>query len=145
MPTVKHCLEQKPRAIHSVKSTDTVHTALLHMRENRVRAMLVIDDGHLAGIISQGDCAIKVLLPGLDAKLTIVGNVMTANPITVAPADDLDHCMGIMASRHIRHLPVEDGGQVVGVVSVGDIVKNVIEQQGDQIKYLETYIRGHGA
>jgi CBS domain-containing protein len=107
--------------------------------------MLVIDDGHLAGIVSQGDCAMKVLLPGLDAKVTLVSSVMTQNPIAVSPLDDLDHCMNIMATRHIRHLPVKDGEQVVGVVSVGDIVNNVIEQQGHQIKYLETYIRGHGA
>jgi len=145
MPTVKHCLEQKPRAVYSIRSDDTVHSALLQMRTNRVRAMLVIDNDHLAGIISQGDCAMKVLLPGLDAKLTAVGSVMTANPIAVSPADDLDHCMGIIATRHIRHLPVKEGERVVGVVSVGDIVNNVIEQQGHQIKYLETYIRGHGA
>jgi CBS domain-containing protein len=107
--------------------------------------MLVIDDGRLVGIISQGDCAMKVLLPGLDAKDTLVSSVMTANPLAVSPSDDLDHCMGIMATRHIRHLPVKDGETVVGVVSVGDIVNNVIEQQGHQIKYLETYIRGHGA
>ncbi|NBS96796.1 MAG: CBS domain-containing protein [Betaproteobacteria bacterium] len=145
MPTVKHCLEQKPRAVHSVQSSDSVHSALLQMRGNRVRAMLVIDNGHLVGIISQGDCAMKVLLPGLDAKVTLVSSVMTANPLAVSPSDDLDHCMGIMATRHIRHLPVKEGETVVGVVSVGDIVNNVIEQQGHQIKYLETYIRGHGA
>jgi CBS domain-containing protein len=145
MPTVKHCLEQKPRAVHSIQSSDSVQLALLQMRGNRVRAMLVIDDGRLVGIISQGDCAMKVLLPGLDAKDTLVSSVMTANPLAVSPSDDLDHCMGIMATRHIRHLPVKDGETVVGVVSVGDIVNNVIEQQGHQIKYLETYIRGHGA
>ena len=145
MPTVKHCLEQKPRAVHSIQSSDSVHLALLQMRGNRVRAMLVIDNDHLVGIISQGDCAMKVLLPGLDAKDTLVSSVMTANPLSVSPSDDLDHCMGIMATRHIRHLPVKEGERVVGVVSVGDIVNNVIEQQGHQIKYLETYIRGHGA
>jgi CBS domain-containing protein len=86
-----------------------------------------------------------VLLPGKQAGDTLIRSVMTANPITVSEAHELDHCMAIMASRNIRHLPVARAGTVVGVISIGDIVKNIIEQQGDQIKFLETYIRGHGA
>jgi CBS domain-containing protein len=115
------------------------------MRDNRVRSVLVIDDGQLAGIVSQGDCAIKVLLPQLNPTQVIVSNIMTANPLTVSPTNSLDECMAIMVHKHIRHLPVLDKNKVVGVISVGDLVKNIIEQQGNQIKFLETYIKGHGA
>ena len=144
MPTVRHCLDQKSNTIFSVKPGDTVKAALQMMRDNRVRSILVIDEGQLKGIVSQGDCAIKVLLPGHDAESTRVQSIMTANPITVQESDEVDHCMGIMATRNIRHLPVANGQTVVGVISIGDIVKNIIEQQGTQIKFLETYIRGHG-
>jgi len=114
------------------------------MRDNRVRAILVMDDGQLAGIVSQGDCAIKVLLPHRDPKLTRISEIMTPNPFTVSLSNSLEECMAIMAHKHIRHLPVVEQNKVVAVISVGDIVKNVIESQGNQIKFLETYIKGHG-
>lgn len=145
MSNVRTCLSQKSNILYSVAPDDSVKDALQKMRDNRVRAILVIEEGELVGIVSQGDCAIKVLLPGKHAGETSIRSVMTADPITVSEADELDHCMAIMASRNIRHLPVARAGKVVGVISIGDIVKNIIEQQGDQIKFLETYIRGHGA
>ena len=114
------------------------------MRDNRVRAVLVIDGGKLSGIVTQGDCAIKVLLPGRDAKTTLVREIMTADPMTVKLSDPLEACMGLMANRGFRHLPVTDGGRVVGVVSVGDVVKDSIRGMGEQIGFLETYIKGHG-
>ena len=144
MTSVKQCIEKKAATIFSVRSTDTTEKALQLMRDNRVRAILVMDDGVLAGIVSQGDCAIKVLLPNLDPKTTQIARIMTANPLTVTLSNSLDECMAIMVHKHIRHLPVVDQKKVVGVVSVGDIVKSVIELQGDQIKFLETYIKGHG-
>jgi len=144
MTSVKQCLEKKTGAIFSVRSTDSTEAALRLMRDNRVRAILVMDDGVLAGIVSQGDCAIKVLLPNLDPKTTQIASIMTPNPLTVTLSNSLDECMAIMVHKHIRHLPVVDQKKVVGVVSVGDIVKSVIELQGDQIKFLETYIKGHG-
>jgi CBS domain-containing protein len=144
MTSVKQCIEKKAATIFSVRSTDTTEKALQLMRDNRVRAILVMDDGELAGIVSQGDCAIKVLLPNLDPKTTQIASIMTANPLTVTPSNSLDECMAIMVHKHIRHLPVVDQKKVVGVVSIGDIVKSVIELQGNQIKFLETYIKGHG-
>jgi len=144
MTSVKQCIEKKAATIFSVRSTDTTEKALQLMRDNRVRAILVMDDGVLAGIVSQGDCAIKVLLPNLDPKTTRIASIMTANPLTVTPSNSLDECMAIMVHKHIRHLPVVDQKKVVGVVSIGDIVKSVIELQGNQIKFLETYIKGHG-
>lgn len=147
MTTVKTCLEQKPQPIVlvSVKSDDKVVAALQLMREKRVRAVLVLDEGKLQGIVTQGDCAIKVLLPGLDAKQVAVKDIMTANPVTVKLADPIEACTGLMASRNFRHLPVVEAGRVVGVVSIGDVVKDSIRQMGQQIGFLETYIKGHGA
>ena len=144
MTTVKQVIDQKANAIISVRSTDTVEDILILMRDHRVRAILVVDDGDLVGIVSQGDCAIKVLLPHNNPKQVTVSKIMTANPLTVLPSNSLEECMAIMVHKHIRHLPVLEKNKVVGVISVGDLVKNIIEAQGSQIKFLETYINGHG-
>ena len=145
MVTVAQCLKTKPSVIVAVRPEDPVVLALQSMRDHRVRAVLVMEDDKLVGIITQGDCAIKVLLPGADAKTTLVRDVMTRDPMTVKPADPLEACMGLMANRGFRHLPVVDAGRVVGVVSVGDVVKDSIRRMGEQIGFLETYIKGHGA
>jgi CBS domain-containing protein len=145
MTSVKTCLAQKPQPFVSisVRPDEKVVVALQLMRDNRVRAVLVINDEKLVGILTQGDCAIKVLLPGLDAKQVLVKDVMTANPITVKLQDPIEACTGLMASRNFRHLPVLEAGLVVGVVSIGDVVKESIRQMGQQIGFLETYIKGH--
>ncbi len=143
MSTVKACLSQKPQRIISVSSSDSVHQVLQLMKENRVRAILVIDQGKLSGIVSQGDCAIRTLLPGLDAKATPVSHIMTANPTTVKPGDPMELCMGIMASRGIRHLPVVAQDQVMGVISIGDVVKKMMSDLSEHVSFLETYIKGH--
>jgi CBS domain-containing protein len=144
MTSVKQCIDQKTNTIFSVRSSDSVEVALLLMRDNRVRSVLVIDDGVLVGIVSQGDCAIKVLLPNSNAKQTVVSKIMTAKPLTVSLTNSLEECMAIMVHKHIRHLPVVEKNKVIGVISVGDIVKSIMEHQDNQIKFLETYIRGHG-
>jgi CBS domain-containing protein len=144
MTTVQNIINQKNNSIFSVQTSDPVEKALILMRDNRVRSILVIDDGELKGIVSQGDCAIKVLLPFQSPKVTTVAKIMTPNPLTVSFSNTLDECMAIMVHKHIRHLPVLDNKRVVGVISIGDIVKNIIELQGSQIKFLETYIKGHG-
>jgi CBS domain-containing protein len=145
MTTVKKVIDQKSKTIFSVRSTDPVVDVLKIMRDFRVRAVLVIDDGELKGIVSQGDCAIKVLLPHNNASEVAVSTIMTPNPLTVKLSNTLDECMAIMVHKHIRHLPVLEANKVVGVVSVGDMVKSIIELQDNQIKFLETYIKGHGA
>ncbi|MBU3619462.1 CBS domain-containing protein [Polynucleobacter sp. JS-Fieb-80-E5] len=141
MPLVKNCLANKSNTLISVKPSDYVVKVLELMRDNLVRSVLVIDSEMLVGIISQGDCAIKVLLPGLSAKEVLVKDVMTANPISVGYEDDLRDCMQIMISKRIRHLPVVDGGVVRGVISVGDVVKDTLEHRTGQIKFLERYIK----
>jgi CBS domain-containing protein len=145
MKTVKNCLTQKPQRVISVASEDTIHHTLELMKEERVRAILVIDNGRLAGIVSQGDCAIRVLLPGKDARKTLVSEIMSPNPITVKLGDPMEMCMGLMSSRGIRHLPVVAGENVVGVVSIGDVVKEMMTELGEHVSFLETYIKGHRA
>ena len=144
MVTVDQCLKTKPSIIVAVRPGDSVVLALQSMRDHRVRAVLVMEDDRLLGIITQGDCAIKVLLPGADAKTTLVRDVMTRDPMTVKLSDPLEACMGLMANRGFRHLPVLEAGRVMGVVSVGDVVKDSIRRMGEQIGFLETYIKGHG-
>ena len=145
MTTVKKIIDQKSNTIFSVRSSDPVENVLKIMRDFRVRAVLVIDDSELKGIVSQGDCAIKVLLPHHNPSEVTVSKIMTPNPLTVKLTNSLEECMAIMVHKHIRHLPVLESNKVVGVISVGDLVKNIIELQGNQIKFLETYIKGHGA
>jgi CBS domain-containing protein len=145
MTTVKKIIDQKSNTIFSVRSSDPVENVLKIMRDFRVRAVLVIDESELKGIVSQGDCAIKVLLPHNNPSEVPVSKIMTPNPLTVKLTNSLDECMAIMVHKHIRHLPVLEANKVVGVISVGDMVKNIIELQGNQIKFLETYIKGHGA
>ena len=141
MSTVKNVLAQKRGgALIHVRSGDMVVEALRQMRDNRVRSVLVIDDDVLVGIVTQGDCAIKVLLPGLDAKQTPVAQVMTANPVTVKPDDPLDGCMAMMSARGFRHLPVLNAGKVVGVISVGDVVKNIIRDLELNVGELTSFI-----
>src|SRR3954453_10231430 len=140
MSTVRNALAQKRGALIHVRSGDMVVEALRRMRDNRVRSVLVIDDDVLVGMVTKGDCAIKVLLRGLDAKQTPVGQVMTGNPVTVKPDDPLDGCMAMMAERSFRHLPVLDAGKVVGVISIGDVVKNIIRDLehnvGERMDYI---------
>jgi CBS domain-containing protein len=145
MTTVKKIIDQKTKTIFSVRTSDPVENVLKIMRDFRVRAVLVIDDDELMGIVSQGDCAIKVLLPHNNPAQVLVSTIMTKKPLTVTLSNSLEECMAIMVHKHIRHLPVLEKNKVIGVVSVGDMVKDIIEVQGNQIKFLETYIKGHGA
>ena len=144
MSTVKSLLAQKSGPLIHVRSGDMVVEALRQMRDNRVRAVLVIDDGVLVGILTLGDCAIKMLLPGLDAKQTPVGQVMTSDPVTVKPDDPLEGCMAMMAERGFRHLPVLDAGKVVGVISIGEVVKNIIRDLQLNASDLMGYVMADG-
>lgn len=110
------------------------------MAERGVGALLVIDDGHLSGIISERDYARKVVLLSRVSKKTPVSDIMTADVHTVTPDTSVSDCMGTMTDHRIRHLPVKDDGEVVGIVSIGDIVKAVIQEQKFLIDQLEQYI-----
>jgi CBS domain-containing protein len=145
MTNVQTCLSQKQARLITVAPNDSVQRALELMKANRVRAILVVEEGRLVGIVTQGDCAIRVLLEGRDARTTPAEAIMTRNPMTVRLSDPLEACMGLMANRNFRHLPVVEQQQVVGVISIGDIVKDMIKQLGQQVSHLETYIYGPGS
>jgi CBS domain-containing protein len=142
MHTVKHLLEGKGRQLFSVAPGDSVLRAIEVMAERHVGALLVLDRGELAGIISERDYARKVILKGRSSADTKVAEIMTVDVVTVTPKDSVHRCMSLMTEKRIRHLPVLDGGRVVGVLSIGDLVKAVIDEQQHKIEDLERYIAG---
>ena len=144
MTTVKDILKNKNHQIFSVKSDDAVTLALQIMKEYRVRSILVIDDDLLKGIISLGDCAIKVTLAKKDADAVLASHIMTEQPLVVEEGYTLEQCMSIMVAKKVRHLPVVSNRQVIGVISIGDLVGEMIKNQTDQISFLETYMKDYG-
>jgi CBS domain-containing protein len=140
MTIVRQLLDRKGRAIFSVAPGAPVLEAIRAMAEHQVGALLVMEDETLAGIVSERDYARKVILLGRSSADTPVRDIMTSAVITVQPDTTVDKCMQLMTDRHVRHLPVVDGGRVVGMVSIGDLVKAVIAEQRQQIEQLESYI-----
>jgi len=140
MTTVRHLLDGKGRALFSIEPEDPVLEAVRMMAERHVGALLVMRGIELAGILSERDYARKVVLLGRSSAETPVWQIMTSPVITVSPDNSIQDCMRLMTERRIRHLPVVDGGRVVGMISIGDLVKAVIEEQQQTIEQLETYI-----
>ena len=142
MLTVQQLLERKPRAIYSVKPEDPVITAIKKMAEHHIGALVVLTGEKLAGIVSERDYARKVVLLGRSSTETAVSEIMTSRVITVTGRQDAHDCMRLMTDKRIRHLPVVSGDRVVGIVSIGDLVRAVIEEQERTIADLESYIHG---
>ena len=140
MRTVRQLLEAKSAEVHSIAPDAPVIDAIRLMAERRIGALLVMEGSRLAGILSERDYARKVVLQGRSSKDTPVRDIMTAQVITVAPQDSTDRCMQLVTDSRIRHLPVLEGGQVVGVVSIGDLVKAVIADQRQELDHLQRYI-----
>ena len=140
MRTVRQLLEAKSPDIHTIAPDAPVIDAIRLMAERRIGALLVMEGARLAGILSERDYARKVVLQGRSSKDTPVRDIMTAEVISVAPGDSADHCMQLVTDSRIRHLPVLEGGRVVGVVSIGDLVKAVIAEQKQELDYLQRYI-----
>lgn len=140
MRYVRNILEAKEGTIFSVNSAATVYNALELMYEKNISAVLVIDDGKLAGIFTERDYARKVALQGKSSKDTRIEEIMTRELVTVSPDCTIDEAMRIMSSRYIRHLPVLEKEKLVGVVSIGDVVKFVIDEQQFIIGNLQRYI-----
>jgi CBS domain-containing protein len=139
--TVAHLLAAKGRDVWSVTPNSTVYDALQVMADKGVGALVVIDDdGNLAGIMSERDYARKVVLLDRVSRETEVSEIMTSDVFCVTPSNTVDDCMGMMTDRRIRHLPVLEDGEVMGIVSIGDIVKAVMRNQRDLIEQLEQYI-----
>ena len=140
MTTVRRLLDGKGRALFSIEPEDPVLEAIRMMADRHVGALLVMRGSELAGILSERDYARKVVLLGRSSAETPVWQIMTSPVITVSPDNSVQDCMRLMTERRIRHLPVVDGGRVVGMISIGDLVKAVIEEQQQTIAQLETYI-----
>ncbi len=144
MKTVKQILQSKTRGIGilSISPDATVYDALKLMAEKEVGALLVMEADKLVGIISERDYARKVILHGKSSKEIHVSEIMTSKIVYVNTAQTVDECMALMTDKRVRHLPVYDGEQLVGVVSIGDLVKEAISEREYIIKQLESYIRG---
>ncbi|MBY0268343.1 MAG: CBS domain-containing protein [Burkholderiales bacterium] len=140
MKTVSQLLQGKGGNVLSVTPETSVYDALKLMAEKNVGALLVMSGDALRGIMSERDYARKVILLGKSSHELSVRDIMSDKVVSVTPKQTVDDCMGLMTGRRIRHLPVIDNGRVVGVLSIGDLVKAVIEEQQQTIQQLESYI-----
>jgi CBS domain-containing protein len=142
MTKVKYILRAKGYDVWSIAPKATVFDALKLMADKNVGAVLVMDAGNTVGILSERDYARKVILHGKTAEDTLVEEIMTERVICVRPEQTSEECMALMTDKHVRHLPVVKGGQVTGVISIGDVVKSIISEQEFTIEQLENYITG---
>jgi CBS domain-containing protein len=140
MHTAKDILKDKGHVVWSVKPTNTVLEALGVMAERDIGAVLVLDGEKLVGVLSERDYARKVVLAGRSSKDSQVKDVMTAHVVCVAPNRSVDECMALMTNKRLRHLPVIDHKRVIGIVSIGDLVKATIDDQQFTITQLQSYI-----
>ena len=138
-PTVRQMLRGKP-VVHAVRPEDTVYDALRLMADKNIGAVLVRSGEQIDGILSERDYARKVILLGKTSKDTLVSEIMTTEVISVEPGWTADQCMALMTQRRVRHLPVVDQGQLVGIISIGDVVRAVVDAQQFTITSLESYI-----
>ena len=142
MRTVRQLLESKPVELHAVAPDAPVIEAIRLMAERHVGALLVMEGAALVGILSERDYARKVVLQGRSSKDTPVRDIMTAEVITVGPRDSVQHCLQMMTDHRLRHLPVVAEGELIGMLSIGDLVKQTIDDQASLIQQLEQNIRG---
>ncbi|MCP5095805.1 MAG: CBS domain-containing protein [Chloroflexi bacterium] len=139
---VNDVLRVKGNDVWSIRSDATVYEALRMMAEKGVGALMVIDDGQIEGVISERDYARKVVLKGRAAENTQVNEIMSSNVVSIQLGQDVEACMVLMTDNRIRHLPVMDGSKLIGVVSIGDLVNTIINEQQFVIEQLERYITG---
>lgn len=142
MRSVRQLLEAKAPEVFAIGPDEPVVDAIRLMADKRIGALLVMQAGKLVGIVSERDYARKVVLQGKSSRDTPVGDIMTPQVMTVGLNDTAEHCMQLVTNRRIRHLPVMDGDHVLGVVSIGDLVRAVIEDQQVELDQLQRYIAG---
>ena len=142
MKLVKQLLDTKGRDILSISPDASVLDAIKVMADKGIGALVVLQDTALVGVVTERDYARKVILKGRSSENTLVSEIMTENVITTTGDDSVDECMNLMTDRRIRHLPVVDGESVIGIISIGDLVKAVIADQKAEIEHLEHYISG---
>ena len=140
MKTIKEILKAKPQRVLSISPQATVLDALKMMADYEVGALVVLEGERLAGIFSERDYARKVILQGKASKDTAVAEIMTHRVVCVKPEQTVEECMALMTDKRIRHLPVLEEKKVIGVISIGDVVKEVISEQRFVIEQLEQYI-----
>ena len=142
MTTIANLLKNKGHEVWSVAPTDLVFDAITSMAEKGVGALLVMDADKLVGIFSERDYARKIVLEGKSSRNTSVADIMTRDVIRASPDQSIEDCMSVMTENHIRHLPVAEDDQIIGVISIGDLVKVIIVEQKELIAQLERYISG---
>ena len=142
MLEVRQLLAEKGHRIFAIGPDDPVLTAVRLMADHYIGALLVMRGDELIGIVSERDYARKIILQNRASADTPVRDIMSSPVVTVRPSDTTDTCMRICTERRVRHLPVVEGGKVVGVLSIGDLVKSVINEQSQQIEHLQRYIAG---
>lgn len=140
MRNVRQLLDAKAPEIYAISPDAPVIDAIRLMAEKRIGAVVVMDGAKLAGILSERDYARKIVLQGHSSRETAVREIMTCDVVSVGPGDSVDHCMQLVTNQRIRHLPVIEDDVVLGVVSIGDLVKAVIEDQQHQLDHLQRYI-----
>jgi CBS domain-containing protein len=138
--TVNQILSTKGKEVYSVLSTNTVYEALTVMSEKNIGAILIIEEGILKGVLSERDYARKIVLKAKSSKKALVHEIMETEVFTVKPSDNLDYCMELMSTKRVRHLPVLENDTVIGIISISDVVKAIIEIQKDTIQHLNSYI-----
>ena len=142
MTTVRDLLRIKGNEVWSIAPDASVYEALTLMAEKDIGALLVLDGGQLAGILSERDYARKIVLKGKTSRETAVREIMTGKVMWTRPEQTIEECMALMTNKRIRHLPVLDEGRLIGVISIGDVVKSIISEQEFMIEQLENYITG---
>jgi CBS domain-containing protein len=142
MKTVKDLLKEKGSEVWSIGPDALVYDAIKLMAEKNVGALVVKDGEHLIGVISERDYARKIILAGRRSRETPVRDAMTSRVLFAAPSETVEECMAVMTAKHFRHLPVVENDQLLGLISMGDMVKSVIAEQQFTIQQLEHYITG---
>jgi CBS domain-containing protein len=142
MKTVKGILEEKGTIVHTIEPEHTVLDALREMADRNIGALAVVDGGRLIGLVTERDYARKVILRGKFSKDTRVREIMTERVICVGQTQEVDACMALMTEHRVRHLPVLENGDLCGIISIGDVVRAIIEHQQFTIEQLEHYITG---
>ncbi|NUM44058.1 MAG: CBS domain-containing protein [Anaerolineales bacterium] len=143
--TIRQILARKSGQIWAVSPEATVYEALEVLAAKNIGAVLVLDQGRLCGILSERDYTRKVVLAGRSSRTTQVSEIMTERVLVISPDDSIDKCMALMTDKRVRHLPVMEKERLVGVISIGDVVRALIEDQEFMIEQLETYITGRPA
>ena len=140
MSTVRCILQKKGNAVYSISPNSCVYDALEDLEERNLGSLVVVEIGKLIGVFTERDYARKVILKGRSSKETLVRDIMSSRPIFVTPDNTLDECMQLMTDKFIRHLPVLANDELIGVISIGDIVKYIIDEKDFIIENLEHYI-----